>query len=293
MLDYTNEQLDSKQMHVNIARRLHSERKKAGFTLITLAEESGYAKPTIFSWEKGWKEGTGENNIPTLQQLLDLSKIYNCTPEYLLCEYDQKTMQLTDVCFETGLLPETIKKLKEPFTALLEQPMEQHGYFHILYQFINHIINNYQPLIDALYNRIIYENVSRRFESSGYKDLILEGFNAVSVDRKTEFAALTNRLSPNITAYFYAKAMEEYYRTKGIDDSEIAVIIHEFQNSFFTISPTGKAQADFTLTTCFMELVNSFLDSYPDNVDSYKNFVDDVRVNHSNEIKIKPLEIIR
>lgn len=166
MLNYSYEELDSHTLRAKIAARLHSERENAKLSLDALSERTGYSKPTVQSWEKGWKNGTGENHIPNMEQLIDLASIYNCTPEYLLCEYEQKSKPLTDICFETGLLPENIKSLHKPFLAMLEQPMDSHGYAHIMYQFLNHFIRNYQHLADALYHRVIHENITRRFNDS-------------------------------------------------------------------------------------------------------------------------------
>lgn len=275
------DQPDDKIQKFHIAQRLRSERKKAGFTLTDLVEHSGYSKPTIISWEKGWKEGTGENTIPTLKQVYDLSTIYNCNPGYLLCEYDQPTPQLADVFFETGLLPETAETLKRMFAPLRNQQMDEFGYNHALLQFINHFINHLHPLDDALYHRLIYDNLSHSFESSKYKDLILEGFKYVSVDRSTEFANLTGRLSPDGLFEHYRPELKDFYKNKGIDDYEIAAIIQEFKKYFLVLLPSGKSQADFVLSSCFMELVHSFLDSYPANVNSYKDSVDNSNWNES------------
>lgn len=287
MINYTDVQLTSKEMHINIAKRLHSERQEAGLTLDTLAEKTGYTKPTVQSWEKGWEDGTGLNRIPRLEQLIDLASVYNCTPEYLLCEYDQKNRQLTDVSLETGLLPESIKLLHDPFAELLKQPMEQHGYLHIMYQFFNHIIKNSHPLESALYNRVIVENISRLFDASEYKADIIEGFNAVSIKRSVEFAIMSNRLSLEDTINHYAQALKAYYINKGFDAKSIDVILNDFRKTYIAISPDKKNQADFTIISCFMDLVNSFLDSYPGNVDSYKDFVDTTREAQIDKLDIK------
>lgn len=287
MLNYLDEQLESKEFLISIAKRLHSERIKAGLTLDSLAEKTGYTKPTVQKWEKGWKKEIGNNNLPTLHQLLDLANLYNCTPEYLLCEYDQKSKQLTDVSFETGLLPESIQLLHAPFAALLKQPMDQHGYFHIMYQFLNYVIKNCHPLDSALYNRVIVENISRRFDASEYKSDIIEGFNAVSIMRNVEFAILSNSLSPEDAINHYSQAMKTYYMNKGFNAKKISDILNDFSKNYIAVFPERKKQADFTLTSCFMDLVTSFLDSYPANVDSYKDFVDTTREAHIDKLDIK------
>lgn len=293
MLNYSCEELDSKTIKANIAARLHKERENAKLSLDTLSDRTGYSKPTVQSWEKGWKDGSGKNHIPSMDQLIDLAALYNCTPEYLLCEYDQKTKQITDVSFETGLLPNNIQLLHKYFLMLLEQPLEQHGYVHIMYQFLNHLINNYQQLADALYYRVIIENISRRFNASEYKELILEGFKAVSIDRKDAFSLRSGDLASNIGSMLYTQPMIEYFESKGLSTETITNIMNDFHDGYKIISSNEKSQANFVLTECFMDIVNSFLDSYPENVNSYKDFTDSVRKSHIDEIDIKPLNIIR
>lgn len=293
MLNYSYEELDSHTLRAKIAARLHSERENAKLSLDALSERTAYSKPTVQSWEKGWKNGTGENHIPNMEQLIDLASIYNCTPEYLLCEYEQKSKPLTDICFETGLLPENIQSLHKPFLAMLEQPMDSHGYAHIMYQFLNHFIRNYQHLADALYHRVIHENITHRFNDSQYKELILEGFSAVTINRSDAFAITFGTLASSVEPMLYTQPMVNYYESKGLDTETIRNIMEEFQSCFKAISSSEKSKVNFALTECFMEIVNSFLDSYPDNVNSYIEFVDKTRAAHINEIVIKGPTIIR
>ena len=293
MLNETLVNITNKELRVKIAKRLHDERKLAKYSLDELARKLNFSKPTVQSWEKGWKNGTGQNTIPSMDQLLDLSGLYQCSPEYLLCEYEQKTKPLTDVCFETGLLPANIQSLHGPFLALLEQPMDSHGYVHIMYQFLNHFIENYQQLADALYHRVILENITRRFNTSPYKELILEGFSTVSINRSDAFAITFGTLASSVEPMLYTQPMVNYYESKGLDTETIRNIMEEFQSCFKAISSSEKSKVNFALTECFMEIVNSFLDSYPDNVNSYIEFVDKTREAHINEIVIKGPTIIR
>ena len=293
MLNETLANITNKELRIKIAKRLHNERKLAKYSLDELARNLNLSKPTVQSWEKGWKEETGKNTIPSMDQLLDLSALYKCTPEYLLCEYEQKSKAITDVCFETGLLPENIQVLHKPFLSMLEQPMDSHGYAHIMYQFLNHFIRNYQPLADALYHRLIHENITRRFNDSRYKELILEGFSAVTINRSDAFAITFGTLASSVEPMLYTQPMVNYYESKGLDTETIRNIMEEFQSCFKAISPSEKNKVNFALTECFMEIVNSFLDSYPDNVNSYIEFVDKTREAHINEIDIKGPTIIR
>ena len=87
--------------------------------------------------------------------------------------------------------------------------------------------------------------------------------------------------------------MVNYYESKGLDTETITNIMEEFQICFKVISSSEKSKVNFALTECFMEIVNSFLDSYPNSVNSYIEFVDKTREAHINEIIIKVPNIIR
>ena len=293
MLNYSDEELNNRTIKAAIAARLHNERENAKLSLDALSERTGYSKPTVQGWERGWKNGTGENHIPSMEQLIDLASIYNCTPEYLLCEYEQKTKPLTDVCFETGLLPENIQSLHKPFLAMLEQPMTEHGYVHLMFQFLNHFIRNYQPLADTLYHRVIIENITRRFDASPYKELILEGFNTVSINRADAFAITFGTYASTLEPMLYTQPMINYYEQKGLDTETIKNIMQDFTDCFKAISPLEKSKVNFVLTEAFMDIVNSFLASYPDNVNSYIEFVDKTRASHISELNMQGPNIIQ
>ena len=270
-------------MRAKIGKRLHNERVCAKLSLERLAEVLNCSKPTVHSWERGWKDGTGENTIPTLDQLLSLSVLYKCTPEYLLCEYDQKTKQQTDVCFETGLLPESYNILNETFSRLREETMDEPGYFHIMYQFLNHVLANSRPLTDALYYRVILENLTRRFDASQYKELIIEGFNAVEIQQHHVFASMTGMYSSEQAATVYIQPLITYYKYKGISYDVITDILHDFKANFEAIYPNKLKQANFAITEYFMDIVNSFIVSYPQNVDAYKAYTDAMNISHTNK----------
>lgn len=145
-----------------------------------------------------------------------------------LSEQTGYSKPLTDVCFETGLLPENIQSLHKPFLAMLEQPMDSHGYAHIMYQFLNHFIRNYQHLADALYHRVMHENITRQFNDSQYKELILEGFSAVTINRSDAFAITFGTLASSVEPMLYTQPMVNYYESKGLDSETIRNIMDEF-----------------------------------------------------------------
>ena len=103
MINYAKSGITKKDIRVAIARRLHDERKSAGLSLDEFSYQIGYSKPTVQRWEKGWEKGTGENRIPTMDQLIDLCAFYNCEPDYLLCVMDSKTREASNIVEATGL----------------------------------------------------------------------------------------------------------------------------------------------------------------------------------------------
>ncbi len=87
----------------NIGNRLKAERKKAGIkSQNALAEYlnqnnyRSYTRQTISKWEHGLE-------MPPLDVLITLCDLFNCELGYLLCEYDCKTREKTDIHKMTGL----------------------------------------------------------------------------------------------------------------------------------------------------------------------------------------------
>lgn len=298
MLNYSDEELNSIEMHNAIAVRLHNERINANLSLDKLAEITGYSKPTVQSWEKGWNKNTGENRIPTLEQLIDLCSIYNCTPEYLLCEYDCKTKQITDISFETGLQPQSIKKLHNMFTSLLENPFGG-GANNLFLGFLNHYISNMDAINEFIFNRQTLELVKNEFEEEEYKKDILEGYEYVNTIHP-EF--LLNDLifrdgifPPHKASMNYTEPLLEYYESKGYDVETIKTIMGKFTYYFDVLSSSKLKQSDFALSDCFLDIIKSFFNSFPDNIYSeggYDDFVDLQRTNLPPD-RIKPINIVR
>lgn len=107
MINYT--EASNTEMREAIASRIRSERKALNKTQEEFAEIIGYSKPTIISWER--KDGM--NRIPDIDQLITLASVFDCEVGYLLCEYDAKTRNATDICQETGLSAEAVNALIE------------------------------------------------------------------------------------------------------------------------------------------------------------------------------------
>lgn len=99
-------------IYEDIGNRLKEERKAAGYkSHDSLAEYLAnnnyrtYKRQTIAKWEKG-------EECPPLDVLLTLCKLYKCELGYLLCEYDCKTKENTDIQQATGLSEDAILALQ-------------------------------------------------------------------------------------------------------------------------------------------------------------------------------------
>lgn len=98
---------------IEIGDRLKTERKKAGFKnhdeladYIRNHNYRGFTRQTISKWERGLE-------MPPLDILCSLCEPFECELGYLLCEYDCKTRNDTDIRNETGLSEDAINVLKE------------------------------------------------------------------------------------------------------------------------------------------------------------------------------------
>ena len=95
-----------------IGARIRAERKAMevtqGILADKIAEITGdklISQNTISDWERGI-------TIPPLNKLLALSKIFRCDCGYLLCDYDERTHGVKEICSETGLSAESVEHLR-------------------------------------------------------------------------------------------------------------------------------------------------------------------------------------
>ena len=130
----------------NIGKRLKEERKASGFkSQDALAEYlaknnyRSFKRQTIAKWENG-------EECPPLDVLLTLCKLYKCELGYLLCEYDCKEKENTDIQKITGLSEDAINKLKI-FRSLNDEPT--------LF-IINEILSKHERLLDAITDFIFF-----------------------------------------------------------------------------------------------------------------------------------------
>ena len=162
-----------------IAQRLHALRKSKNLTLDELSDTLNYSKPTVYKWEKGWKNSTGENTIPTMDQIIDLCSLYNCAPGYILCEYDSITLTADQITRETGILDFNIKKLNSMASSIINGPG---GANDLFLSFLNYFIANMGTSCELLFNRSIIESIIEDYESSEYKDIVDAAYSKFSSD---------------------------------------------------------------------------------------------------------------
>lgn len=275
MINYSCTELENNELRAKIAERLHKERKNAKLSLDALAEKLNYSKPTVQSWEKGWEKGSGKNRIPSMDQLFDLSAIYNCTPEYLLCEYDFKTKEITDISLETGLYPENITRLKRMFSSLLESP-NGGGANDLFLAFLNHFISNIDLINELLFNRQMLEYILLEFNQDPYKEDLLSGFRSVGIGGIETTIFNDGVFSTSTLSTRYTLPLIEYYESQNYSKDTIITIMEKFAYYFDVISLNKMKQSDFALSDSFLDIIKSFFSEFPTNlsdIDGYNSFV--------------------
>lgn len=86
----------------SIGQRIKAERNKLNLTQEQLAEEieklifQSVGQNTIATWENG-------KVLPPLPKLIALAELFGCDVSYLLCDYDQRTRDISDISQLTGL----------------------------------------------------------------------------------------------------------------------------------------------------------------------------------------------
>lgn len=97
------------QYDVNMLKsRIKEMRKLRNETQQSLAEKMYIKRQTIINWEK-----EGNNSIPSVQNLIDLSKNLNCTIEYLLGSVDMPEFSpVTIVKHYSGINEDIIKRVQ-------------------------------------------------------------------------------------------------------------------------------------------------------------------------------------
>ena len=96
--------------------RIKQLREEYGMTQQELADKIGGAKSTIAMYEK-------EDRKPSLEVLIKLSEIFNCSIDYILCKSDIKSSDINindvDIAFAEG-----IKGLNDTNKAIIKATLE-------------------------------------------------------------------------------------------------------------------------------------------------------------------------
>ena len=260
MFNYSSDNLTSKEIRIEIGKRLHSERMRAKISLDKLAELTGYSKPTVQRWEKGWKYGTGENVIPTLDQIIELCAIYKCSPGYLLCEYPTHTRQAFDATLELGLTEESVNRLQ---MLHLHQVDNHHSVdINIFMCFLNYLICHSDYLSQLLKDR--YDISCRDFVTVDFPDIeiLKEALSTPHIQRllyqSRTFANDVKHLN-NINQQLL-EAFKEYY--EAIPDSAKYFKLSSEKWADYamlhinSVYPISQRQSDFYISDTFLEIVN-------------------------------------
>lgn len=115
-----------------IGERINKERSNRGMTQqdlvnkcheITGLENPPFSVRAFGSWENG-------NDSITLKNLILISQALECSVGYLLGEYDKRTLEIEDICNETGLSEEAVKVLKKEAVRIQERNKYNSKYNH-------------------------------------------------------------------------------------------------------------------------------------------------------------------
>lgn len=274
MLTYYSKLLTSTDIHASIAKRLHNERVAANLSLDKLAEISRYSKPTVQRWEKGWKDGSGQNIIPTLDQIITLCSIYHCSPGYLLCEYDERTKQATDICSEIGLTEDSIKILQDYFSPIVTPPYHA-GANNIFLAFLNFYIQNISLTFELLFNRHILACQLDDLIQHPDKEQLIEGFKAVSMNGLADGLFKDNIFPQMALNKQLERTLREYYdKQENLTAERKEYLIEEILHNLDALSPNKFKQSDFAFSDTFLGIVRDFFENYFQHIDDYNEFLD-------------------
>lgn len=262
-IDLTNEKTKA-----NIATRLHTERINAGLSLDGLALKIGYSKPTVVKWEKGWKNNEGNNTIPTLDQLIALAKLYNCTPDYLLCEYDCKTKEMTDINRETGLTPTSIELLQKISSTKHGDPNFDVNCLFL--SFLNYFIENSASIYEPLLQRQKLASLQKDFDNEGTdKDIIRKSCEAFGLNSTINADPQNNHLD-NLPF----KHLLKNHLAKTDDKDRSDELAQKCIKYYTVLTPTKIKLSEFSLYDSFLDIVKDFFKKYPEIDESCMNVSD-------------------
>lgn len=178
-------QVSSKEVSIRIAKRMHNERIRNGYTLEKLAEIMGCKRQTVARWEKGWKDEEPLNRIPHLDQIMQLCDLYDCDPGYLLCLYDKRYSSFETASGITGLTEESIIALNKIQKSIQDSSLHATTTQRFLLDLINFTLPRISELSSSATLYSAYAALAYSFEGLRNKDAILEAF--IKSDAHLEF----------------------------------------------------------------------------------------------------------
>ena len=157
---------------MSTAERIKKLRTEHKLTQPELAEKLGYTRQRIADWERG-------KSLPNTGDIVNLSKIFNTTSDYILClsTTPTKDLGIQYICDYTGLTKESVERIKISNDI---KNGEELGDEHIIRSFINSFISSglleYVSLLasDYLLNLFLqlfeYQEALNELQSSGKYD---------------------------------------------------------------------------------------------------------------------------
>jgi transcriptional regulator with XRE-family HTH domain len=134
-----------RQMNYNfeaIGERIKQERKAAKLSQQELLEKVGYSRDSrqaIRDWESG-------SLMPELTIMLKLCNIFNCEIGYLLCEYDCKKRENTDICKVIHLSEQSVENIKQINSGILDAILKNDKVFELFQYLYAYYLDKYIPL---------------------------------------------------------------------------------------------------------------------------------------------------
>ena len=262
MFNYSSDILSNKEHLAKIAKRLHDERTHANLSLEKLAEKLNYTKPTVHSWERGWESASGENRLPAIDQLYALAKLYECTPGYLLCEYEGRTKELTDVAAVTGLTECNIKLLDSYFHEYKINPYYNYG-IDMYLAFVNYFLEHSMQFHPLFIKRRQLETLKMELKYDKYREIILSSHPVIqpALSKVPRSSALYKVLCEKI--------LEKFYSDNGFKGYDLEMLVSNHSKYLDILFPDDMKQSDFLISDTFLDLVKEFFSNLNSNVDTY------------------------
>jgi transcriptional regulator with XRE-family HTH domain len=188
-----------------IAYRIKTERESLGMTKEQFALELGVNRNTITAWERSDKDG----RYPSLGDLANMCKMFNCEMEYMLGELSAKTRETTDICKETGLSGKAVEEL----SYMNKNKGSRNNYSETL-GLINQMLGEnwfeFQMVLSSIRNFITYDKTVKDIEvkikkTKGFKNETDKKQLTESIDRRDIEA---HRIQKKLIAFMEKGAVE-------------------------------------------------------------------------------------